>query len=230
MTNPASPLASITLACPWLTIQFSRTMRVLSWAIDRPGLVEADRILWREVKNHDLPVDLDVRTWLQHEQDKNGFTNAVTMLTSRSITRYEIASAEVDEVSALCVATVGLSNAERIGARVDHQDKDWGTINIAVLLSEGLTKAAMLEASSIATQARTAAICDAHYAIPTGLATGTGTDCIAIAAPIGDTCFAGLHTAIGEAIGKSVYDAIAKAVADWIMENDPANKGTKAVS
>ncbi len=228
MKDTPHPLASITLNSPWLVVDFPQRLQVLSWAIDRPGLVEADCILWREVKNHDLPIDLDVSTWLKQQLDDNGFTNAVTMLTSRNIARYEVAEAAVDDVKALCIVTLGLSNAERVGSRIDHQDKDWGTINIAVILNQGLTEAAMLEASSIATQARTAAICDVHYAINTGFATGTGTDCVAIAAPKGTTCFAGLHTAIGHAIGKSVYEAIASALTVWIAENGPDAKGAKS--
>ena len=210
---------SIILNAPWLTIDFPKPLQVLSWAIDRPGLVEADRLVWREVKNKDLPVDLDVRKWLLQQLEAQQLDNAVTMLTSRTIERYVVREATVEDIHALCVVTVGLSNAERVGKRVDRTGKDWGTINVAVVLDAGLTEAAMLEAMSIATEARTAAICDAHYTIATGHATGTGTDCIAIAAPKGDNCFAGLHTAIGEAIGKSVYDAIQSAVSDWIIED-----------
>ncbi len=47
-----------------------------------------------------------------------------------------------------------------------------------------------------------------------GLATGTGSDCIAIAAPPGQAAFAGLHTEIGEALGRVVYDAVAAGATD----------------
>ncbi|MGR3481375.1 hypothetical protein [Salipiger marinus] len=42
---------------------------MLSWALNRPGYVRARRILWREVRNADLPPDLDVRAWLAAELD-----------------------------------------------------------------------------------------------------------------------------------------------------------------
>jgi len=47
--------------------------------------------------------------------------------------------------------------------------------------------------------------------------TGTGTDCIVVAAPegAGGAQFAGLHTAIGEAAGDAVYRAIREGVAVW---------------
>ena len=210
---------AIKLNAPWLTIDFPEPLQVLSWAIDRPGFVEAERLVWREVKNKDLPIDLDVRKWLLQQLDEKHITKAVTLLTSRTIEKYVVKHATIEGVTALSVVTAGLSNAERVGKRVDRSGKDWGTINVAVVLDAGLTQAAMLEAMSIATEARTAAMCDARYKIATGYATGTGTDCIAIAAPEGDTCFAGLHTAIGEAIGKTVYDAISHAVSDWMIED-----------
>ncbi|MGB3417794.1 MAG: adenosylcobinamide amidohydrolase, partial [Mesorhizobium sp.] len=51
-------------------------------------------------------------------------------------------------------------------------------------------------------------------------ATGTGTDCIVVAAPAGEPgeAFAGLHTAVGAAIGRAVHDAISQACATWIGE------------
>jgi adenosylcobinamide amidohydrolase len=47
--------------------------------------------------------------------------------------------------------------------------------------------------------------------------TGTGTDCIVVAAPqTGDPAnFAGLHTAIGEAVGAAVYRVIRDGIAVW---------------
>jgi adenosylcobinamide amidohydrolase len=48
--------------------------------------------------------------------------------------------------------------------------------------------------------------------LPTGRATGTGTDCIVVAAPTGTEPFAGLHTEVGEAIGAAVYTAVAGGV------------------
>jgi adenosylcobinamide amidohydrolase len=54
-----------------------------------------------------------------------------------------------------------------------------------------------------------------------GLAiTGTGTDCIAIAAPFGEDPlpYAGKHTAIGEAIGACVHRAVADGISDWLID------------
>ena len=123
--------------------------------------------------------------------------------------------AEVETVHVKAIVTVGLSNAERVGRRLDWSKEGWGTINLAVIIDQGLEDWAILEAMSIATEARTAAVCDADIQIATGRATGTGTDCVAVVAPEGDSAYAGLHTALGEAIGHSVYASVSEAIGKW---------------
>jgi adenosylcobinamide amidohydrolase len=206
----------LTLTRPWLEMALERPHQVLSWSITRPGLVMADTIVWREVRNADLPPEMDVTDWLRGELAARGQAQAVALLTSRDLDAYETATASVEAVTATCVATVGLSNAERIGTRLDRSGHDWGTINLAVLVSQPLTQAALLETLSIATQARTVAVTDTGLELPTGIATGTGTDCIAIAAPPGDTAYAGLHTAIGEAVGRATFDAVRQGARVWM--------------
>ena len=72
---------------------------------------------------------------------------------------------------------------------------------------------AQLEALALAAEARTLAVREAGIASTrTGLpASGTGTDCIVIAAPDAphDQCaaYAGKHTALGHVIGAAVHDA-----------------------
>jgi adenosylcobinamide amidohydrolase len=223
-------MSSVHLARPWLTFDLGRDMQVLSWAINRPGFVTASRIVWREVRNADLPQGMDVLKWFSRALAAQGCADAVAFLTSRDITFFGQETVQVEDVTAHCVATVGLSNAERAGHRMDRQHMNWGTINIAVALQCGLSQTGLIEMLSIATQARTAAIMDAGVLLPSGLATGTGTDCIAVAAPAGDVEYAGLHTAIGEAVGAAVYRATARGAAQWKADIAPlldaANKGT----
>jgi adenosylcobinamide amidohydrolase len=207
---------SVTLDRPWLTIDLGARHRAVSWALNRSGFVETDQILWREVRNADLPRDLDVKCWLEDALRAKGATHAVALLTSRDVRAYKDETVTVEGVSARCIATVGLSNAESVGARVDRSQKDWGTINIAVIIDAAITDAARLEALTIAAQARTAAILDCNLALPTGPATGTGTDCIAISAPEGDMAYAGLHTALGEAVGGAVHRAVASGAREWM--------------
>lgn len=201
---------------PWLEADLGAPHRVLSWAVNRPGLVTARRILWREVRDEDLTPELDVPRWLSAELAARGAQDAVTMLTSRDIAAHHLARARAGGVEAAALATVGLSNAERVGTRIDRGAAAWGTINIAVQVSAGLTEAALVEALSIAAQARTAAMIAAGPDLPDGRATGTGTDCIALAAPAGEVCHAGLHTDLGEALGRAVFDVVTVGVAEWM--------------
>lgn len=204
---------------PWLAVDLGAPCRVLSFAPHRPGFVTADRILWREVRNADLTPDLDVGTWVAAEMAGRGATDAVGLLTSHDIGRFQRAEAAVDGIRAAAVATVGLGNGERVGMRHDRTPPGYGTINIAVQLAGppgwGLSDIALIEALSIAAEARTLGILEAGLRLPRGLATGTGTDCLAIAVPPGDTPYCGLHTAQAEALGAAVHAAVAAGAVDW---------------
>lgn len=77
--------------------------------------------------------------------------------------------------------------------------------------------AAFLETMSIVAQARTTAVVDSGVRRGGLAITGTGTDCIVIAAPCGPdgAGFAGLHTAIGEAVGAATYQATSAGIETW---------------
>ena len=208
----------VTCNRPWLTFDLGEEMQVLSWAINRPGLVFANRILWREVRDADLPPELDVEQWLAVELSARNDVASVCFLTSRDVRCHEIKEALAGELRAEVVATVGLSNAERVGFRQSSRAR-WGTINIAIRLSQGLSSIGLIEAATIAAEARTAAVMDVGFHLPQGLATGTGTDCIAVAAPQGMNGYAGLHTEVGEVIGAAVYGAVRAGAENWKGQN-----------
>ena len=83
-------------------------------------------------------------------------------------------------------------------------------------------RASPTPSASVAVEARTLAVLEAGFATgPDGAAaTGTGTDCVVIASPIGwdEAVFAGLHTALGEAVGAAVLAAMRAAVGEWMAE------------
>ncbi|MDN5788601.1 adenosylcobinamide amidohydrolase [Pseudorhodobacter sp.] len=225
-------MVTVSLARPWLEFDLGAEMRVLSWAVNRPGFAMTRRIRWREVRNADLPKTLDVGDWLDDELAAVNASDAVAFLTSANITRFTTATVKVGRCTAQCVATVGLSNAERVGQRMARAKGDCGTINIAVRLNCGLTRPALIEALSIATQARTAAVMEVDLTLATGRATGTGTDCIAIAARPGPALYAGLDTDIGEALGAAVYRATLKGAREWkadrVFVNEVSNNDKSA--
>lgn len=211
-------MITVTLARPWLIAQLPGPMRVLSWAPFAPGYVTADRVVWREVRNADLTPDFDVDPWFATEMTAH--PGAVGMLTSRDVGTHRLAHVVVDQVAASCLATVGLSNAESVGTRLAYHSADYGTINLAVAVDAALTETAQLEALSIAVQARTAAVMATGLMLATGPATGTGTDCAALACHAGQGRYSGLHTPVGEAVGAAVRAAVGHAAADWMIWRD----------
>lgn len=206
----------MTLDRPWLRMDLPCEMRVLSWAPHGAGYTRANTILWREVRNADLTPGFDAEGWLAAQMP----VGAVGMLTSRDVGTFHQGFAEVDGISAHCVATVGLSNAESVGRRLPYHSADYGTINIGLSVSAALTEAAQLEAMSIAVQARTVGVMAAGVELASGLATGTGTDCVALACLPGEGRYAGLHTPVGEAVGAAVRDCLTRAAAAWVVWRD----------
>lgn len=206
------------LTAPWLVADLGRPRRVLSFAPHLPGFRMARHVLIRQVRDADLYPGFDAQPWLAAELRGIGHATDPAMMTSRALIHHRMASDGV--VS--CVATVGLGNAERVGHRRTYPRAGYGTINIILLINAGLTEPAQIEALTIAAQARTAAVIETGLSLPTGLATGTGTDCIAIACDPGDIGFAGTHTELGEAIGRAIYRAVLAGAQDWAVQHGRA--------
>lgn len=206
---------------PWLVAAFPEPRRVLSWSLTRPGFVTARAVVWREVRNADLPPDLDARAWLGRDLAAAGLADAVAMMTSRPLVHRRSALAEAGGARAACLATVGLSNAERAGERRRPAARA-GTINLLVALDLPLSDAALIEALALAASARTLAVREAE-----GRASGTGTDCIAVAAPVGPdpAPYAGMHTDVGEALGRAVFAAVDAGARAWLADRDAGRLG-----
>jgi adenosylcobinamide amidohydrolase len=210
---------SVHCASPFLVASFPQPQAVLSWSLTRPGFAEVSSVAWLYVRDADLSMDVDPALLLRKSMQSAGLTDAVHLMTSRDITKHHMSQASFGRATATCLATVGLGNAVRVGsAPVAHQDV--GTINLLVHVDRPLSQAALVETISIVAQARTVAMIDLPWK-PSGLAvTGTGTDCIVVATPIHPDMeqFAGLHTDIGAAVGRAVYDAVWSGGHVWIAE------------
>lgn len=205
----------------WLVVDLGGPHQVLSWAVVGGGRRTATEVVWREVRDDELRPPVDAEQLLREGLAGIGLPGAVGLLTSRSLDAYVEAERSGGGLRARCVATVGLGNAVRAGdppgptARI-------GTINLLCHLSEPLSDGALVEALSIAIEARTIAVLEG--AVPSGrsglAATGTGTDCAVMAAPPGRGLrYAGKHTLAGHLVGAAVHDAVARGVAEWKREN-----------
>lgn len=211
---------SLALRPPFLVATFDAPQDMLSWSLTKPGFQRARQVVWLEVRNRDLPPSEDPAVSIARLTAGADLADAVTLVTSRTVARHHLAQATVEDVTATCLATVGLSNGERVGERCTEPVKLPGTINLLVHVSRPLSQAALIETVSIASEARTVAVTDAGVRRAGVVVTGTGTDCIVVAAHPGQEGerFAGLHTAIGEAVGKAVHRAIAEGVEVWRVD------------
>jgi len=205
-----------------LVARFPAPMQVSSWAIWNGGRRRAPAVAWVGVTNAELPVGVDPRALCERRLRAVGLEAAVGLLTSGQLARHRRAGADADGVAARALATVGLSNALRVGDSPGALAAV-GTINILCALSAPLSDEAALEAASIAVEARTAAVLEAgHPSRRSGApATGTGTDCVVLAWPEpvagqAPAVFAGKHTALGHVIGRAVGECVRAGVADWL--------------
>ncbi len=221
-TGEASPsLLSVSREREWLIARLSGLHRVASWAIVGGGLRRAHAVAWLQVREIDLRPPVDAIQYLRSRLHAAGVPDAVGLLTSRKLDAYTHVERSHSGFSARCVATVGLSNALRAGdppgalARI-------GTINVLAHVSVPLTDEALLEALGLAAEARSLAVRESG--VPSRLtgeeASGTGTDCIVVAAPDGPSPerYVGKHTVLGHLLGLAVLDAVAAGARDWKHE------------
>jgi adenosylcobinamide amidohydrolase len=228
----------------WLVARFAIEHATASWAIVGGGLGTARAVAWLQVCDADLPPGVDPAALLRSRLAARGLADAIGLLTSRRLDRHVDTTARHGELAARCIATVGLGNALRAGdppaacARPAAGREPAGrigrigTINLLCRVSAPLSPEARLEALALAVEARTLAVREAGVASTrTGLpASGTGTDCVVIAAPAAGSAavYAGKHTAIGHVVGTAVYEATRLGVERSLRERTASTAGEVA--
>lgn len=217
-SRPEPPFA-VHCAPPFLVVRFTEPQRTLGWSLLHPGFATTTEIVWVEVRNADLGPAVDPQAFLRERLRAAGWPEALGLMTSRDIRRHHLRSRQVDGIAAACLTTVGLANGERVGSR-RTPGPHAGTINTLVHVATPLGDGALVEALSIAAQARTVALLDSSRGERSKAITGTGTDCIVVTAPGHGPALAcaGLHTAVGEAVGAAVYDATRHGAEEWDRE------------
>jgi adenosylcobinamide amidohydrolase len=214
--------APFALRCapPFLAARFFVPQRTLGWSLLHPGFAVVRDVVWLQVRNADL-TGVDPLELLRRKIAEHGLPDALAFMTARDVRRHHLSLRRVEDAQATCLTTAGLSNAERVGSRRGARPPA-GTINTLVHVSQPLTEGAMIETISIVAEARTAAIIETMRVEGAPTPTGTGTDCIVVACPCDGepTPWAGLHTAIGEAVGGAVYAATREALELW-REDSP---------
>ncbi len=203
-----------------LVVRFPKLHRTLSWAVCGGGLGLTRAVVWRYVDSSELLPSVDAAKLLQASLAEHRLDGAVGMMTARALDTFDCVTQTREGLSARAVATVGLSNA--LAAGDPPGPMRVGTINVLVQLSHPLDEAGLAETLALAAEARTAVVVEAR--VPsrrsTQPATGTGTDCIVVAAPDGGEPlgWVGKHTVAGSLVGGVVRDAVARGVRRWIAD------------
>lgn len=229
-TSTVSPPVSSSVLAPvfregdrWLVWDLGVVHRTLSWAVVGGGISHHQKIVWRQIQDHELRPPVDAETFLHNEMQAHGHQGAAAFMTSADLSFYGYQHCSFGEGhQATVVATVGLGNALRIGDPPGPTGRI-GTINIACVVTRPLCLNAELEVLSLVAEARTAAMLDAAYpSVRSGYpATGTGTDCILVASPMvhGDQrgdIYGGKHTSLGHVVGLATYRAVAESLKKWM--------------
>jgi len=203
-----------------LIISFPRPVPILSWAVLNGGFCYASHLVNHHVNSDDAGFGGNPEGWLSRELQRLELQGkAVVMATGVTMSELIEVSFSDGAREVACFATAGYGNALSVGDAASFQDSQVispHTINMIFLVQPSLREEAMVEAVQIATEGRVRALYESgirstQSSLP---ATGTGTDCIALAS-IGSSVerYCGKHTKLGELIGLAAYTAIAKGLA-----------------
>ena len=187
--------------------------RAVSWAVRGGGFT-----IPRIIVNHSIDVNEwieDCQAYIESFIEKEGLPKeSIIMLTSvpQRFQRCADRSSAVGTFAVRTYATVGVGNALAAGDPVGTAMKQYGTINLIVIVAGTLSTEACLECISIIAEAKARFLREKGIAsIVSGeIATGTGTDCVVVVSlGVGERiAYVGKHTEVGSLIARSVVDAM----------------------
>lgn len=220
-----------------VSLRFRRPFRVLSTCPAHGGLADGLDMVFNhqccEPDRHQMDALMAVH---HHPQVYNslvmnlhdlGEAKGAGLGTAANMRNLCIAEESHRELAVVAIATGGVEgNAARAGDPASYYEYDGrfekrgaigpdthGTINLILAVNTPLTEGALVRAVMTATEAKAALL--QELSIPsrqsTGLATGTGTDQIAVAAPADGPhplSNAGHHAVLGELIGRATHRAL----------------------
>ncbi len=204
-------------------LRFASPQIALSSAVSNGGFCRADNFLNMQVpRNPCKPLESPVKTLKDYAALRGIVGTTVAMMTAASMRSCRLCVEAIEQYHLAVLVTSGTNNARRIGDEAEQQSlwvekpSTLGTINIAVVSSVPLLPAAMVEAITLVTEAKAAALQDLciFSAVSDALATGTGTDATALFASEGpsELPYAGKHTLFGERLGVLTHRAITQSL------------------
>jgi len=188
-----------------ILVRSNEDMKILSSAVKNGGLKMSKNILNMSVKW--MYYSLTPEKEIERYEDMLGVKDIVGMMTSADVRKASIRHRDGVTV----VATAGASNAATPGEEVKMWHK--GTINIIVIVENEMRDEALANSIITVTEAKSQVfnILDIRSVNSGRPATGTTTDCVAIATMgRGDEAirYTSSGTDIGRTIGKLVYECV----------------------
>ncbi len=205
-----------------LHIDFKVPHKIISSAVLNGGFMFANHLLNMKVAKDSSANESPDITLSNYCSAAGWAGTAVGLMTAASMDSFRMAKEIVQGVEIIVLVTSGLSNARRVGDRAEcrtitSNSEEVGTINIIVLTSAELTDAACVEAVLMITEAKAAALQEAEIVSPISneIATGTGTDAVAVISGQGPETinYCGKHVLFGEILGRMVKGAVADSIA-----------------
>lgn len=191
-------------------------LSVLSSAPLNGGFCRASNILNWQVGT-EITDESPAITLLKQAQQLTLPGSTVAMMTAASMQSVRWVQRRQGSLGFTAVVSTGLANSRRAGDTADSQMPP-GTINLLLLSHQRLTPSAMVEAIAMATEAKAAALQNAQILSAKSqlIATGTGTDCTAVACSesSGELEYVGKHTLAGELLAKACMEAIGQSL-EW---------------
>jgi adenosylcobinamide hydrolase len=203
-------------------VKFAQPHRALSSAVLNGGYCHASDFLNVRVAKHSAtPLDDPALTLQRLSEQLHCPGLTVGMMTAASLASLRVLCETISGETLAVLVTTGMENARRAGDPAEHRalevvPTNRGTINLAVVTSAQVADEALVEMVAVATEAKVAILHEMEIRSPVSgqLATGTGTDAIAIFAGHGGhrARFAGKHTLLGERLAVMVMQVIRSSV------------------
>ncbi|MBE0512380.1 adenosylcobinamide amidohydrolase [Candidatus Bathyarchaeota archaeon] len=217
-------------------------LKILSFAVLNGGLRDANGIMSVQVPE-DCGMDIadevhrNPEDFLRKEASKLNLSQdkVVGLMTAADLQNAEVTSRKYEDVTLSVLVTAGISFSATAGDKIaskygSFRFKEFGTINIIVLIDGNLTESCMVNVMNTVTEAKTVALkeLDIRSRFSGDLASGTVTDSVVVActkrgSPIK---YAGTATMIGELVGKSVKESVKKVIhkQENLVPNRPLTK------
>ena len=215
-----SQLTNVTVSEHHVHLHFDSPVEVISSAVLNGGQIRANHILNLKVaasaNDEKLILPPPDITLINYAESNGWKGTSVGMMTSALMSSFRHEFIQHEDVFVECFLTAGISNASRAGDPADWRsfgngNAKAGTINIILGTNAKLTKAAMVEAVMIISEAKAAILQQLNIlsVVSQKIATGTGTDSIAVFNGSGRQInYCGKHVLFGEMISTVVSKAI----------------------